>query len=484
MAAQDLRTFVARLEAAGQLRRVRAEVSAALEIAAIASRLVAEGGPAALFENVAGHTMPVLVGAFASMERMAWALGAESIEDVAARVGALLRPPAPGGGLAAKLKALPKLARLARLGPRRVSSGPCQEVVRTGDEADLARLPILVSWPGDGGPFLTLPQVYTEDPDGSNRNVGMYRLQVFGPRACGMHWHRDHDGARNYAAWQAAGQPMPVAVALGGDPALTYAATAPLPYGVDELAFAAFLRERRVDVVACRTVPLEVPAGAEIVIEGTVDPTETAVEGPFGDHTGYYCPADRYPVLRVTAVTHRADAIYPATVVGRFPKEDAYLAKATERIFLPVIRTFVPEVADLELPLFGAFHNWAFVAIRKTHPFQARKVMHALWGLGQMMYTKFLVVVDADVNVHDAEEVLWRVGAEADPRRDVLVTTGPADVLDHAAPADGTAPGKLGIDATRKLPEETGGAAWPRPIEPDPAVAERVARRWREYGFE
>ena len=480
MARHDLRTFIARLEAAGQLRRVTVPVSADLEIAEIASRLVASGGPAALFENVEGHTMPVLVGALASMERMAWALGADSLEAVAGRVAALMRPPL-AGGLLEKLKAAPKLLKLAGLRPKTVRSGPCQEVVHT-DDADLGRLPILKCWPKDGGRYITLGQVYTTDPDGRNRNSGMYRLQVFGPRALGLHWHRDHDGARNYRAWADRRQTMPVAVALGGDPVLTYAATAPLPYGMDELVFAGFLREAPVNVVRCRTVPLEVPAEAEIVIEGTVDPEEHALEGPFGDHTGYYTPRDPYPVLRVTAVTHRADAIYPTTVVGRFPKEDLYLAKATERIFLPIIRAFVPEVVDLNLPLFGVFHNWAFVSIRKTHPHQAQKVMHALWGLGQMMYTKFLVVVDEDVNVQDSGEVLWRVGAEADPRRDTVLATGPADVLDHAAPKAG-APGKLGIDATRKLPEEVGGQPWPEPLVSDPETADRVERRWQEYGL-
>jgi len=490
MASRDLRSFIARLQAAGQLVRVRAEVSADLEIAEIASRLAASGGPAALFENVAGHSMPVLVGAFASMERMAWALGAESLQTVADRVGRLAATVPLGGktGLAAKLKALPKALELARLRPKTVASGPCQEVVRTGDEADLARLPVLRSWPGDAGPFLTLPQVYTADPDGKHRNVGMYRMQVFGPRRLGVHWHRDHDGARNFRAWaergpSGAGRAMPLAVALGGDPAVTYAATAPLPYGMDELVFAGFLRGEAVPVVRCKTVPLAVPADAEIVIEGTVDPDERAREGPFGDHTGYYTPADAYPVLRVSAVTHRADAIYPATVVGRFPKEDCYLAKATERIFLPILRAAVPELVDLNLPLFGVFHNWALVSIRKTRPGQAREVMQALWRMGQLAYTKFLVVVDADVNVHDVEEVLWRVGAEADPRRDTLLQSGPADVLDHAAPEGGEG-GKLGIDATAKLAEETGGRAWPEPLVSDPATADRVTRRWREYGFE
>ncbi len=485
MADHDLRAFIARLQAAGQLVRVRAEVSTDLEIAEIAGRLAARGGPAALFENVAGHTMPVLVGAFGSMERMAWALGAESLETIAQRVGRLAAsvPLAGGAGLAAKMKALPKLLELARLRPKTVPSGPCQETVHTGDDADLGRLPILRSWPGDAGPFITLPQVYTADPDGKNRNVGMYRLQVFGPRRIGMHWHADHDGARNWRAWAERGRAMPVAVALGGDPVLTYIATAPLPYGMDELVFAGFLRDEAVAVVPCKTVALVVPADAEIVIEGTVDPLERAREGPFGDHTGYYTPAEEYPVMRVSAVTHRADAIYPATVVGRFPKEDCYLAKATERIFLPVIRTVVPEVVDLALPLFGVFHNWAFVSIRKTRPGQAREVMRALWQMGQLAYTKFLVVVDESVNVHNTDEVLWRVGAEADPRRDTLLETGRADVLDHAAPAGGEG-GKLGIDATAKLAEEVGGRAWPEPLAPDPTTADRVTRRWKEYGFE
>jgi len=483
MPAQDLRQFIARLEAAGQLRRVTVPVSARLEIAEIASRLVARGGPAALFENVEGHAMPVLVGAFASMQRMAWALGGEDLDAIADRLSDLVRPPAADAGLVAKLKAAPRLLKAAGAAPKTVRAGPCQEVVHEGDAADLSRLPVLTCWPGDGGPFITLPQVVTADPDGQHRNVGMYRLQVFGPRRLGVHWHRDHDGARNFAAWADRGQAMPVAVALGGAPVLTYVATAPLPYGMNEFVLAGVLRGEPVRLVRCRTVPLEVPADAEIVIEGTVAPGETEMEGPFGDHTGYYTPPERYPVLRVTAVTHRRDAIYPATVVGRYPKEDLYLAKATERLFLPVIRTVLPEVVDLNLPIFGVFHNWALVSIRKTHPHQARKVMHALWGMGQMMYTKFLVVVDADVNVQDVQEVFWRVGAEADPRRDLVVTTGPADVLDHAAPA-GEAAGKVGIDATRKLPEEAPGRPWPDPVRQDPDVAGRVSQRWDEYGLE
>ena len=481
MPATDMRAFIARLESAGQLRRVRAEVSTLLEVAQIASRLVAEGGPAALFENVAGHAMPVLVGAFASMQRMAWALGGDTLDEVASRLADLVRPLPKDAGLLEKLKAAPALVRAAAAAPRTVREGPCQEVVRT-DAADLGRLPILHCWPGDGGPYITLGQVYTTDPDGGHRNAGMYRLQVFGPRELGVHWHHDHDGAANYRAWAARGRPMPVAVALGGDPVLTYAATAPLPYGMEELVLAGLLRGRAVPVVRGQTVPLEVPADAEIVIEGTVDPQERRLEGPFGDHTGYYSGPDPYPVLRVTAITHRRDAIYPTTVVGRFPKEDCFLAKATERLFLPVIRTLVPEVVDMNLPLFGVFHNWALVSIRKTRPGQARGVMQALWQMGQMKYTKYLVIVDEHVNVQDAEEVLWRVGAEADPRRDTVLADGPADVLDHAAP--GALGGKLGIDATRKLPEETGGKPWPEAIAPDPEVAERVRRRWQEFGFD
>ncbi len=492
---RDLRTFIAALEAEGELVRVSASVSARLEIAEIASRLAARGGPAALFERVQGHTMPVLVGAWGSMRRMALALGAESVDAVAERLQALAglvhpggagRGGADGGGAFAKLKrgagAAGRLLGAARAGPVRVRSGPCQEVVHEGDAADVTRLPVLTSWPRDGGPFLTLPQVHARGPEGA-ANCGMYRLQVFGPRRLGMHWHRDHDGARLHRAWAARGEAMPVAVALGGDPVLTYAATAPMPYGMNELVLAGLLRGEGVRVVPCRTVPLEVPAEAEIVLEGTVAPDETEVEGPFGDHTGYYTPPAPYPVMRVTCITHRRDAIYPATVVGRFPKEDQFLAKTTERLFLPAIRAIVPEVVDLELPPFGTFHNWAFVSIRKAYPHQARKVMHALWGLGQLMYTKFLVVVDADVDVHDAEEVLWRVGTEADPRRDTVVATGPADVLDHAAPPPPGAPGKLGIDATRKLPEESGRADWPAPLASDPATAERVTRRWSEYGL-
>lgn len=484
MAYRDLRHFLSVLEGQGELKRVKAEVDPVLEITEITDRVSKAGGPALLFERVKGSNMPVLTNAYGSERRMALALGVERLDEVGEEIRGLLDladlAGPQSGGLLGKLKALPKLTELANLFPRHVASGPCQEMVQ--NPVDLFRLPVLHCWPGDAGRFVTLPMVFTKDPATGRRNIGMYRLQLFDERTTGMHWHIHKDGAANYRRAEAEGKRFEAAVALGGDPALTYAATAPLPKGVDELLFAGFLRKKPVELVKCQTVDLEVPADSEIVLEGYVDPKERRTEGPFGDHTGYYSLADEYPVFHVTAVTHRRDAIYPATVVGRPPMEDAFFGLATERIFLPLLQLQLPEVVDYHLPVAGVFHNCAILSIRKAFPGHAQKVMHAVWGMGQMMYTKFVIVVDEDVNVHDPYEVVWKAMNHVDPGRDVTIVKGPIETLDHAAPLPryGT---KMGVDATRKWPGEGFTREWPEEIVMSPEIKNLVSRRWKEYGL-
>ncbi len=485
MAYDSLADFVKALEGAGELKRVKVPVSPELEIAEVADRTVKRGGPALLFEKVRGpggepYSMPLLINAFASRKRMALALGVEDVEELAGELSRVLRLEVPQGILA-KVRMLPRLARLASFAPRIVKEGPCQEVVEERDPS-LAILPALKCWPGDGGPFITMPQVYTKHPLTGRRNVGMYRMQIFDERTAGLHMHLHHDGAIHARAYAERGERMEVAVAIGGDPALSYAATAPLPHGIDELSLAGLLRRRRVELVPCRKVKLEVPAGADIVLEGYVEPGERRREGPFGDHTGFYSPADDYPVFHLQCLTHRASPIYLTTIVGRPPMEDYYLGKATERLFLPLIRLQLPEVVDINMPAEGVFHNLLIVSIRKAFPHHAKKVMYALWGMGQMMLTKVILVVDAGVNVHDLGEVAWRALANIDPRRDIFFLEGPADALEHASerPHVGT---KMGIDATAKSPAEGGREPWPEAIEMSPEVKELVERRWEEYGL-
>ena len=388
----------------------------------VADRVVKAGGPALLFTDPKGYSTPVLMNQFGSDERMCLALGADSYDELAARVAELTAIEVPDTTWD-KLKALGRLKAIADLQPRVVKRGACQEVVLTGDQIDLEALPVLKCWPLDGGRYITLPLVFTKHPRTGARNVGMYRLQVFDKQTTGMHWHIHKDAAEHYRASQGR---MEVAVAIGTDPALTYAATAPLPPAIDELLFAGFLRGEAVDLVQCRTVDLQVPAHAEFVLEGYVDVTETRIEGPFGDHTGYYSLADEYPVLHLTAITHRRDPIYSTTIVGQAPMEDAYLGKATERLFLPLMKLTLPELVDWDLPKEGGFHNCVIVAIDKRYPLQARKVMHALWGMGQMQFAKCIVVVDRDVDVHDYAQVAWRVFNNVDWKRDTAGDGGSA----------------------------------------------------------
>lgn len=468
------------MERAGELKRIAKPVSAELEITEITDRVSKAGGPALLFEKVEGHSAPLLINAFGSNKRMAMALGVEDIEEIAREIEELIQMPLPTG-IIDKLKMIPKVARFAKYPPKTVSSGPCQEVVV--DSPSLSFLPILKCWPQDGGRFITLPMVFTKSLSTGRRNCGMYRMHVYDERTTGMHWHIHHDGARHFREYQEAGQRMEVAVSLGGDPAITYAATAPMPADVDEMLFAGFLRKQPVEMVKCKTVDLMVPSDAEIVLEGYVDPTEERIEGPFGDHTGYYSLADNYPVFHIQCITHRKNPVYPATIVGKPPMEDCFMGKATERIFLPLIKTQIPELVDMNLPLFGVFHNYAFVSIDKRYPYQAKKVMHCIWGLGQMMFTKIIVVVDKEVNVQDVEEVLWRIGNNVDPRRDITIVDGPVDVLDHASPLP-RAGSKIGIDATKKRADEGHTREWPDEIVMSPEIKDLVDRRWREYGFD
>jgi 4-hydroxy-3-polyprenylbenzoate decarboxylase len=477
MAFRDLRDWIAQLEREGELVRVAAEVDPDLEITEIVDRTVKAGGPALLFERPKGSRHPLLINQFGTERRMCLALGVERLDEIGERVSDVLEMQPPQG-LVEKVRGLRKLKSLADSLPKTVSRGACQEVVLTGDEVDLDALPIQRCWPGDPAPFITLPAVFTRDPRTGGRNVGMYRMQKIDRRSTFMHWQIHKDGRADYLASEGK---IEVAVALGLDPATAYSASAPLPKHVDELMLAGFLRGDPVEVVKCKTVDLEVPANAEIVLEGTIAKDELGLEGPFGDHTGYYTAAEPFPVFRLSAITMRRDAIYPSIVVGKPPQEDAWLGKATERIFLPAIRMTVPEIVDYDLPVAGAFHNCVIVSIRKAFPGHARKVMSAIWGLGMLSLTKCVVVVDAAVDVHDYGQVLFYCGANVDPKRDVVLSEGPLDHLDHA-PERQFVGGKLGIDATAKWPEE-GARPWPPEIEMSPEIRELVDRRWEEYGI-
>ncbi|HTZ06235.1 MAG TPA: menaquinone biosynthesis decarboxylase [Gaiellaceae bacterium] len=474
---KDLREWIALLEREGELVRVSAEVDPDLEITEIVDRTVRAGGPALLFEHPKGSQHPLLINQFGTERRMCLALGVERLDDAAQKLADVLemQPPA---GLMEKVRGLQKLKSIADSTPHSVRRGPVQEVVLRGDDVDLGLLPIQRCWPGDPAPFITLPAVITRDPASGGRNVGMYRMQVIDRRTTFMHWQMHKDGR---ADWLASGARIEVAVALGLDPVTAYSASAPLPKHIDEFMLAGFLRGEPVELVKGATVDLEVPANAEIVLEGHIDAGELGEEGPFGDHTGYYTPAEPFPVFHVDAMTMRRDAIYPSIVVGKPPQEDAWLGKATERIFLPAIRTSVPEIVDYDLPVAGAFHNCCIVSIRKAFPGHAQKVMHAIWGLGMLSLTKCVIVVDAHVDVHDYEQVVFYAGANVDPARDVVLSEGPLDHLDHA-PARQFVGGKLGIDATSKWPEE-GARPWPEEIEMSPEVKALVDRRWAEYGI-
>lgn len=488
MAYKDLREFLRLLEGKGLLRRIAAEVDPILEISEITDRMCKSpnGGKALFFEKVKGSRYPVVTNIFGSFDRMSLALGVGRIDDVAARIVELLNQ-APPKTLLEKLAMLPRLFEFSRYLPRRVKHGPCQEVVEK-ENPNLGEFPIIKCWPGDGQPgdegrFITLPMVFTKDPETGRQNCGMYRIHVYDRRTTGMHWHIHKDGARHYEKYGALGIEMPAAVSVGSDPAVIYAATAPLPESVDEMLFAGFLRREPVEMVKCITSEIEVPANCELVIEGRLRPGEQRIEGPFGDHTGFYSAADYYPVFHVTCITHRKDMVYPATIVGKPPMEDCYMGKATERIFLPLMRLDFPEIRDINLPMEGVFHNAALISIKKSYPGHAKKVIHGLWGKGQMMFSKLLIIVDEDVDVQNISYTAWRVLNNVDWKRDVVIAEGPVDDLDHASswPRYGS---KMGIDATRKTREEGMMRDWPEELSMSEEVRRLVDARWKEYGLE
>ena len=522
MAYRDLRDWIAALERAGELKRVRAEVDPILEITEITDRVskagragsplpnMKPGGPALLFEKVKGHPgAQVLINQFGSARRMNMALEVESLDEVADRLRQFMDVKSPQG-LIEKIKMLPMLADLGKFFPKTVATGACKEVIKK-ENFSLLDFPVLKCWPQDAGRFITLPCVITRDPKTGKRNVGMYRMQIYDERTAGMHWQRQKIGAEHYreslrraaaaGSAETAAQAvdimarssggsvlaendrpsgkMEVAVAIGTDPALTFSAIVPAPPDVEEFLIAGFLRQAPVELVKCETVDLEVPAHAEIVLEGYVNLDELRTEGPFGDHTGFYSLEDQYPVFHVTCVTHRKNPIYATTIVGKPPMEDGWMGKAVERIFLPLMRLTIPELVDINLPLEGIFHNLMLVSIRKSYPGQARKVMNAIWSLGQAMFTKVIVVVDEDVNVQDLGEVTLKALNHIDPERDIQFTLGPVDSLDHASrlPNFGS---KMGIDATRKWATEGFTRPWPDEILMDSKTKAAVDKKWKE----
>ena len=480
MAYDDLREFIRALEKNNELKRIPFEVDPKLEITEFADRAVKGGGPALMFEKVKGSKFPVLINSFASMKRMEIALQVASVDEVAKRISEYLEMRMPEG-LLNKLKMLPKLAEMGAFFPKIVSKGACQEVVN--HDPKLTELPVLTCWPEDGGPFITLPMVFTKNPETGKRNCGMYRMQVYDDRTTGMHWQTHKQGAEHQRRRLAAGQTrMDVSVAIGADPATMYSAILPLPPDLDEMMISGFLRGSPVEMVKCVTNDIEVPANAEFVLEGYVDVTELRREGPFGDHTGYYSLADQYPVFHVKCVTHRRDPIYATTIVGPPPMEDFYMGKAIERIFLPLMRLQLPEVRDMCMPAEGIFHNIMLVSIRKSYPGHARKVMSAIWGLGQAMFTKVIVVVDEDVDVQNISEVAWRALNNIDPERDMQFTMGPIDSLDHASRLVNYG-SKVGIDATKKWPGEGFTREWPDVLKMSAEVKQKVDELWRKAGL-
>ena len=484
MAYKDLREFLKRLEQEGELKRIPAEVDWKLEVTEITDRVTKRGGPALLFENIKGYKTPLAINLFGSHRRMCLALEVNDYQEVADRIQGFLDFKTPEG-LLDKLKLLPKLGELGAFFPKTVRSGPCQEVVKR-DHFSLLDFPILQCWPQDGGRYITFPLVFTRNPETGKRNVGVYRMQVFDERTTGMHWQTQKHGAEHFRRARSkfgAGK-MEVAVAIGADPATVFSGVIPAPPDLDELMLAGFLRREAVELVKCQTVDLEVPANAEIVLEGTVDLNEFRREGPFGDHTGYYSLADDYPVFHVTCLTHRKDPVYLTTIVGPPPEEDYFMGHAIERILLPILKLQFPEIVDMHMPAEGIFHNLMLVSIRKSYPGHARKIMSGIWGLGQAMFTKVVVVVDEDVNVRDYREVTWKALCALDPERDIEFHLGPVDTLDHAArlPDFGS---HMGVDATRKGPAEGyARGAWPDEIEMREETKRRIDALWKQLGLE
>ena len=481
---KDIRQFIEFLDERGDLKRVTTMVDSDLEITEITDRTIKSGGPALLFENVAGSDTPVAINLMGTHQRTAWALGVENIDDLTSRVRKLLGlAQGPPSGLMGKVRALGDLVSVARTQPKIVRRAPCQDVVVTGDDVDLNILPALKCWPGDAGRYITLPLVVSRDPGSGRRNVGIYRMQIFDRNTTGMHWQTHKGGAHHYRVGESQRlQKLEVAVALGGDPAAIWSGSMPLPPDMDEFAIAGLIREEPVELVKCKTIDLEVPAHAEYVLEGYVTPGELRPEGPFGDHTGYYSPAEDYPVFHVTTITHRKNPIYPTTMVGRPPTEDFFMGKAAERIMLPILQMALPEIVDMNMPAEGAFHNLLIVSMRKEYPGHAQKVMHALWGMGLLMLTKTIIVVDHDVNVQGPSEVAWRVTNNINPATDITFAEGPIDDLDHATPIPKFG-SKMGIDATAKGITDGRSREWPPDIVMSEEIKTLVDHRWKEYGF-
>jgi 4-hydroxy-3-polyprenylbenzoate decarboxylase len=485
-----LSQFIAALDTAGELVRITRPVSVNLELCEIADRVMKQpgGGPALLFEhpvlmNGSRSEFPIGINLYGSMRRMAMSLGVSSLDEIGARITELLELKVPQG-LLAKLTLVPRLLEVGKFPPRmRRGTPPCQEVVRRDGDVNLDELPLMKCWPEDGGAYITFPMVITRDPKRGIRNVGMYRIMQTGKSTLAMHWQRHKVGAAHWRQMAERGERMPVCIALGADPPSMYSASAPLPPTIDEFLFAGFLRKAPVSLTKALTCDLEVPAEADFVLEGYIDPAEALVtEGPFGDHTGFYSLADLYPQVHVTAITMRRNPIFPATIVGRPPMEDYYLGHASERIFLPLLKLTIPEIVDYHMPAEGIFHNLVFVSIKKEYPGQAYKVMNALWGQGLMSLAKMLIVVDDWVNVRDPKEAWWVALNNIDPERDARFTMGPMDVLDHSSRAF-TYGSKIGFDATRKLPEEGFTREWPGVIKMDDATKRNVDAMWDSLGI-
>jgi len=481
MAYNDLRGFIKALEKNKELKRIDVEVDCDLEIAEITDRVCKQGGPALLFENVRGYKIPVLINTLGSQRRMQLALEVDSYEAIAERITELLDFKSPQG-LIEKIKLIPRLAELGSFFPKMVKDGPCKEVILREGEFSLFDFPIIKCWPQDAGRFITFPLVFSRNPVTGKRNCGVYRMQVFDEKTTAMHWQIHKHGASHFRQHLRDGRRMEVAVAIGAEPVTAFAGVLPLPDDLDEMLFAGFLREKPVEMVRCETVDIEVPAEAEIVLEGYVDTDEMRMEGPFGDHTGFYTLQEPYPVFHVTCVTHRKKPIYMTTIVGKPPMEDCWMAQAIERIFLPLFKRQFPEVVDMHLPFEGVFHNLMIISIRKAYPGHARKIMHAIWSLGQAMFTKCIVVVDDDVDPHDIKTVVWRVLNNIDPERDIQFTLGPVDVLDHAARLIGYG-SKMGIDGTKKWKSEGFTREWPDEIRMSREIKEIVDAKWKRLGL-
>ncbi len=479
MSFSDLQSYIDFLDTKSMLKRIKTEVNPCLEITEIAHRMIKSKGQALLFENVKGSSYPVVINLFGTLERTCLAFGVKSPDELSQRVSSLASG-FPFSSLLDKAKMLKKLVGFGKFQPKVVRSAICQEVVEK--HANLLELPVLKCWPEDAGRFITLPLVITKNPLTGIQNTGMYRIQILDEQRGLMHWHLHHDGARHHRIYAEKNMEMDIAIAIGCDPITIYSATAPLPPGIDEMILSGFLSNSPVEMVKAKTVDLFVPANAEFIIEAKVSVSETQTEGPFGDHTGFYSEADNYPVFKVEAVTRRKNPVYPATIVGVPPMEDYYLGKMTERIFLPLLKLQLPEIADINFPCEGVFHNCLFVSIKKTYPGQARKVASSLWGMGQMMLTKTIIIVDEDVNVQNCSETAWKVFSNVDPERDIFFTKGPLDVLDHAS-SIAVYGSKAGIDATKKLPEEGHNRHWPKEIKMNTEIKKLVDSRWKEYGF-